>query len=429
MQSMVAQVPTETSTAGKAQTASVKASKGSSASVVDADSSATTKIAPAKSIDAEHESSEREGFSPTRDVATPEDDQTSGDKDLSQDDETNLPEEKDLTKDNAEDEIEVTDVHLVEKPRYPVTGVASRIRGKCSLPGTPKSGPSGTKIQKLAGDSDVFVPEVDQYVSMAEINHILADDLMTHRNQDGRNVTAFKRVKQFNANLNFYKEDSNIKFNRAVIDEKDFIFSVFYACRLFNADPVNNPMVINEGKLEAYQVINDGVPISPNGYLQNTALNFSNRMLHKVVMSCLASRVRSIDSVMPRDWNLMVHLENGIPENLRSIVFSLMASSIKDESMVLPFAHVITAMLKFYGDDVKPLNKMDVWTTQVIGANSVDSMGFQFVNDAFVKKPSRREIAAFVCGKAASVEKQSMLSVRRWLVIQRLMLLPQSFGT
>ncbi|KAI4342104.1 hypothetical protein MLD38_026761 [Melastoma candidum] len=299
---------------------------------------------------------------------------------------------------------------------------------------------SGSPIHKKVrnADSSVFIPAVDQYVSLAELNRILADDTMPNRNMTKRNIAACKRVdfdwftqhelcfaemferltwrsfceydgissiskvKEFYANITFHKEDSLIKFIKVLVDEKTFVFSVFDVCRLFESDLVNNLRVISEGKLKAYQTINDGEVVAVSGYLQNTGLSFSNRMFHKAVMSCLAPRIGSIDTVMPRDWNLMVHLKRGIPVNLGSVIFGHMASCVQDENRALPFAHVITALLQFYGEQIVPVNQMDTWSTQVIGANSVASMGYQYVDGVFVKKPTKRQIAASVRGKSTA---------------------------
>ncbi|KAI4387772.1 hypothetical protein MLD38_000176 [Melastoma candidum] len=268
------------------------------------------------------------------------------------------------------------------------------------MPGTPDAlQSSSSRLKKLKiATLPKFVPELDQYVSMAVINCILVDDVWPNRNMDKCNIVT---LKDFYANITFHKEDYVIKFIKVLVDGKVFVLFVFDICRIFDSDPFNNLRVINEGKLDAYHTIN-GELITTSDYLQNTGPNFSNKMFHKALISCLAPRIGSIDYILPRDWNLMVHLKRAIPVNLGSVIFAHMASCVKDENRALPFVRVITALLQHYGENVTPLNKMDARTTQVIDANSVESMGYQYIDGVFVKKSTKREIVASVRGKAAT---------------------------
>ncbi|KAI4387062.1 hypothetical protein MLD38_004924 [Melastoma candidum] len=215
-------------------------------------------------------------------------------------------------------------------------GIASRTRMKRPFAGLKdgmhSSSPGHKKVKNT--DSSVFIPEIDQNVSLAELNRILADDTMLSRNMTKRNIAACKRV--------------------------DF------------------------------------------DWFTEHQLHFAE-MFEKLTWRSLCD----IDTVMPREWNFMVHLKRGIPVNLGSVIFSHMASCVQDENMGLPFAHVITALLQLCGEQVVPVNQMDTWTTQVIGANSVASTGYQYVDGVFIKKPTKREIAASVRGKAtAETDKQ-----------------------
>lgn len=105
-------------------------------------------------------------------------------------------------------------------------------------------------------------------------------------------------------------------------------------------------------------------------------------------MYCLVPRRGSIDSIMLRDAQLMVHLIRG---NLGSLIFEQMQRCVAHEDKALPYAHIVMALLKSKGEDVSPVNEDDKWRTDLFGQFTIKNMSYVREDGEWILKKSKAQ--------------------------------------
>ncbi|KAI4310389.1 hypothetical protein MLD38_035371 [Melastoma candidum] len=142
------------------------------------------------------------------------------------------------------------------------------------------------------------------------------------------------KILEFYSNLNFYGDGHFIKFIRTSVNGVTLVYSALDVCYLYGCESTAEMQDFE--KNEAFCII-VGHKVFLKNYMESTRLDICLRVLYHVVLFSLLHCAGSIDTIMPADAKVMVHLLEGIPFSLGALIFKHMEWSLSRREKSLSY--------------------------------------------------------------------------------------------